>query len=263
MESSGHGVAWLLPVAGSAGARRGAPGGRGAIAPALPVRRRALRLVVEQVRRLLGVAGVHEPNGRRNYAMLLLIASYGLRGCEVRALRRGRAVQVPGVLNKVSSLGYRFLPRSVIARGSGWSVRARRGMCLPPGTSTAAANRMPNDPTEEDPGRLTESYFERAGCTWRGPSMDLACTWEAIPAWRSCWRTLRPAAQPALLPHPGLNRAARLNPPGRRRRRRRGQDRRAGQQDAGRWLTGATASYRDIRANMERTRRHKGLDHDG
>ena len=41
----------------------------------------------EQVRRLLGMAGVREPNGRRNYAMLLLIASYGLRGCEVRALR--------------------------------------------------------------------------------------------------------------------------------------------------------------------------------
>jgi hypothetical protein len=34
-------------------------------------------------------------------------------------------VEVPGVLNKVSSLGYRFLPRSVIARGSAWSVRAR------------------------------------------------------------------------------------------------------------------------------------------
>jgi integrase/recombinase XerD len=33
------------------------------------------------------MAGVREPNGRRNYAMLLLIASYGLRGCEVRALR--------------------------------------------------------------------------------------------------------------------------------------------------------------------------------
>jgi site-specific recombinase XerD len=41
----------------------------------------------EQVRRLLGVVDVGEPNGRRNYAMLLLIASYGLRGCEVRALR--------------------------------------------------------------------------------------------------------------------------------------------------------------------------------
>jgi short-subunit dehydrogenase len=41
------------------------------------------------------------------------------------ALRHGRAVEVPGVLNKVSSLGYRFLPRSVIARGSGWSVRPR------------------------------------------------------------------------------------------------------------------------------------------
>jgi site-specific recombinase XerD len=39
------------------------------------------------VRRLLGMVDVREPNGRRNYAMLLLIASYGLRGCEVRALR--------------------------------------------------------------------------------------------------------------------------------------------------------------------------------
>ena len=41
----------------------------------------------EQVRRLLGMVDVREPNGRGNYAMLLLIASYGLRGCEVRALR--------------------------------------------------------------------------------------------------------------------------------------------------------------------------------
>ena len=41
----------------------------------------------EQVRRLLGAVDLREPNGRRNYAMLLLIASYGLRGCEVRALR--------------------------------------------------------------------------------------------------------------------------------------------------------------------------------
>ena len=41
----------------------------------------------DQVSALLAVADRHEPNGRRNYAMLLLIASYGLRGCEVRALR--------------------------------------------------------------------------------------------------------------------------------------------------------------------------------
>lgn len=41
----------------------------------------------EQVQCLLGVVDRHEPNGRRNYAMLLLIATYGLRGCEVRALR--------------------------------------------------------------------------------------------------------------------------------------------------------------------------------
>ena len=41
----------------------------------------------EQVRRLLSAVDLREPNGRRNYAMLLLIASYGLRGCEVRALR--------------------------------------------------------------------------------------------------------------------------------------------------------------------------------
>jgi len=29
----------------------------------------------------------HAPNGPRNYAMLLLVATYGLRSCEVRALR--------------------------------------------------------------------------------------------------------------------------------------------------------------------------------
>jgi site-specific recombinase XerD len=41
----------------------------------------------EQVQRVLGAVDRREPNGRRNYAMLLLIATYGLRGCEVRALR--------------------------------------------------------------------------------------------------------------------------------------------------------------------------------
>ena len=60
---------------------------------AVPLRRRyrladvPCALSWEQVRRLLGVVDLREPNGRRNYAMLLLIASYGLRGCEVRALR--------------------------------------------------------------------------------------------------------------------------------------------------------------------------------
>jgi len=41
----------------------------------------------DQVQRLLAVVDRREPNGRRNFAMLLLIATYGLRGCEVRALR--------------------------------------------------------------------------------------------------------------------------------------------------------------------------------
>jgi len=41
----------------------------------------------EQVQRLLAVVDRRSTNGRRNYAMLLLFASYGLRGCEVRALR--------------------------------------------------------------------------------------------------------------------------------------------------------------------------------
>lgn len=41
------------------------------------------------------------------------------------ALRRQKAVEVPGAMNKMVSLGYRFLPRSVIARYSGWRVRAR------------------------------------------------------------------------------------------------------------------------------------------
>ena len=58
---------------------------------------------------------------------IVLNAIVGAAGLDatLAALRRGRAGQVPGVLNKVSSLGSRFLPRSVIARGSGWSVRAR------------------------------------------------------------------------------------------------------------------------------------------
>jgi site-specific recombinase XerD len=41
----------------------------------------------EQVQRLLAVVDRDEPCGRRNYAMLLLTATYGLRGCEVQALR--------------------------------------------------------------------------------------------------------------------------------------------------------------------------------
>lgn len=68
------------------------PGGRH-FAGAVPLRRRyrladvPCALSGEQVQRLLGVVDRHAPNGRRNYAMLLLIATYGLRGCEVRALR--------------------------------------------------------------------------------------------------------------------------------------------------------------------------------
>lgn len=60
---------------------------------AVPLRRRyrladvPCALSWDQVRDLLGVVDLREPNGRRNYAMLLMIASYGLRGCEVRALR--------------------------------------------------------------------------------------------------------------------------------------------------------------------------------
>lgn len=41
----------------------------------------------DQVQQLLAVVDRRKPNGRRNYAMLLLAATYGLRGCEIRALR--------------------------------------------------------------------------------------------------------------------------------------------------------------------------------
>ena len=67
-------------------------GGRHLIG-AVPLRRRyrladvPCALSWEQVQRLLAVVDRREPNGRRHYAMLLLIATYGLRGCEVRALR--------------------------------------------------------------------------------------------------------------------------------------------------------------------------------
>ena len=41
----------------------------------------------DQVQQLLAVIDKRELNGRRNYAMLLLAATYGLRSCEIRALR--------------------------------------------------------------------------------------------------------------------------------------------------------------------------------
>lgn len=46
-------------------------------------------------------------------------------GATLAALARHKSVEVPGIWNKMSSNGYRFLPRSVIARGSGWLVKAR------------------------------------------------------------------------------------------------------------------------------------------
>jgi site-specific recombinase XerD len=59
---------------------------------AIPLRRQyrladvPCALAWDEVQRLLAVVDRREPCGRRNYAMLLLFASYGLRGCEVRAL---------------------------------------------------------------------------------------------------------------------------------------------------------------------------------
>ena len=41
----------------------------------------------EQVQKILAAVDRHGPSGRRNYAMLLLIATYGLRNCEVRNLK--------------------------------------------------------------------------------------------------------------------------------------------------------------------------------
>jgi integrase len=70
------------------------PGYGGAhLVGAVPLRRRYRLAEVpcavswEEVRALLAVADRHRPGGRRNYAILALIATYGLRGCEVRALR--------------------------------------------------------------------------------------------------------------------------------------------------------------------------------
>jgi site-specific recombinase XerD len=60
---------------------------------AVPLRRRyrladvPCALSWDQVQRLLAVVDRREVNGRRNYAMLLLAATYGLRSCEVRVLR--------------------------------------------------------------------------------------------------------------------------------------------------------------------------------
>ena len=60
---------------------------------ALPLRRKYLLADVpcalgwDQVQQLLAAVDRHEINGLRNYAMLLLAATYGLRSCEIRALR--------------------------------------------------------------------------------------------------------------------------------------------------------------------------------
>ena len=60
---------------------------------ALPLRRRyrladvPCALSWDDVQRVLAAVDKDGPNGRCHYAMLLLIATYGLRGCEVRALR--------------------------------------------------------------------------------------------------------------------------------------------------------------------------------
>lgn len=67
-------------------------GGKHLIGAVPPRRRYSLAdvpcaLPWDQVQRLLAVVDRQEPNGRRNYAMLLLTAAYGLRGSEVRALR--------------------------------------------------------------------------------------------------------------------------------------------------------------------------------
>jgi integrase len=60
---------------------------------ALPLRRQyrladvPCALGWDQVQQLLAAVDRGEINGRRNYAMLLLAATYGLRSCEIRALR--------------------------------------------------------------------------------------------------------------------------------------------------------------------------------
>ena len=60
---------------------------------AVPLRRKYLLADVpcalgwDQVQQLLAAVDQREINGLRNYAMLLLAATYGLRSCEIRALR--------------------------------------------------------------------------------------------------------------------------------------------------------------------------------
>ncbi|MGA2083825.1 MAG: site-specific integrase, partial [Holophaga sp.] len=60
---------------------------------AVPLRRKYLLADVpcalgwDQVQQLLAAVDRREVNGFRNYAMLLLAATYGLRSCEIRALR--------------------------------------------------------------------------------------------------------------------------------------------------------------------------------
>jgi hypothetical protein len=77
----------LLPPAGPAW-----PGGKHLVG-AVPMRRRyrladvPCALSWKRLQRLLAVVDRREVNGHRDYAMLLLTATYGRRSCEVRVLR--------------------------------------------------------------------------------------------------------------------------------------------------------------------------------
>lgn len=90
-------------------------GGRRLIG-AVPLRRRyrladvPCALSWEQVQRLLGVVNRRELGGRRNYAMLLLIVTYGLRDCEVRKLRLN---DIDWVHDKITI----FVPKTGRSRG--------------------------------------------------------------------------------------------------------------------------------------------------
>ena len=108
---------------------------------AVPLRRRyrladvPCALSWEQVQRLLAVADRDAPGGRRNYAMLLLIASYGLRGCEARALRLS---DIDWVHDEITI----FAPKTGRRRPAAPDPTGGRGhLGLPTGRSSAVAAR--------------------------------------------------------------------------------------------------------------------------
>jgi integrase/recombinase XerD len=144
-------------------------GGRHLIG-AVPLRRKysladvPCALPPEQVRSLLGAADLRRPTGRRNYAMLLLIATYGLRGCEVRVLRLDDLDWSSDELTIFSPKTGRRR-RMPLTRAVGEAVLEylRRDRPASPQRTLFLSHVAPHRPLKTKLSKWVKSCFERAG----------------------------------------------------------------------------------------------------